>query len=162
MILVTGASGFLGRELVGQLTARGERVRATDRIAQTGVDSPLVEFVSGDLLDAETMYAAKKLLQAQGSSLLEGRQTGLTYDVSSFAAVNFNSTIAGVEDADVVLLIGSNPRWEAPLVNTRLRKIARKGRRIFAIGPEADLGMKVSWLGNDLKLLARASPALVM
>jgi NADH-quinone oxidoreductase subunit G len=114
-----------------------------------------VAAVAGDLLDAETMYAAKKLLQAQGSTLLEGRQTGLTYDVSSLAAVNFNSTIAGIEDADVVLLVGSNPRWEAPLVNTRLRKAHRKGAKVLAIGPEADLGMRVSWLGNDLKLLSK-------
>jgi len=114
-----------------------------------------VAAIAGDLLDAETMYAAKKLLQAQGSTMLEGRQTGLTYDVSSLSAVNFNSTIAGIEDADVVLLVGSNPRWEAPLVNTRLRKVARKGAKIFAIGPEADLGMKVAWLGNDLKLLGK-------
>ena len=114
-----------------------------------------VAAIAGDLLDAETMYAAKKLLQAQGSTLIEGRQTGLTYDVSSLAAVNFNSTIAGIEDADAVLLIGSNPRWEAPLVNTRLRKAARKGAKVFVIGPEADLGMKVTWLGNDLKLLGK-------
>jgi NADH-quinone oxidoreductase subunit G len=114
-----------------------------------------VAAIAGDLLDAETMYAAKKLLQGQGSTLFEGRQTGLTYDTSSLAAVNFNSTIAGIEDADVVLLIGSNPRWEAPLVNTRLRKAQRKGAKIFAIGPEADLGMRVSWIGNDLKLLGK-------
>jgi NADH-quinone oxidoreductase subunit G len=101
------------------------------------------------------MYAAKKLLQGQGSSLIEGRQTGLTYDASSLAAVNFNSTIAGIEDADVVLLVGSNPRWEAPLVNTRLRKAVRKGAKVFAVGPEADLGMRVTWLGNDLKLLGK-------
>ena len=111
--------------------------------------------IAGDLLDAETMYAAKKLLQGQGSSLIEGRQTGLTYDVSSLAAVNFNSTIAGIEDADAVLLVGSNPRWEAPLVNTRLRKAVRKGATVFAVGPEADLGMRVTWLANDLKILGK-------
>jgi NADH-quinone oxidoreductase subunit G len=112
-----------------------------------------VAAIAGDLLDAETMYAAKKLLEGQGSTLLEGRQTGMTYDTSSLSAVAFNSTIAGIETADVVLLVGSNIRWEAPLIATRLRKIARKGGKIFAIGPEADLDMKVRWLGNDLKLL---------
>jgi len=122
-----------------QLKAAGESVAA----------------IAGDLLDAETMYAAKKLLQAQGSSLIEGRQTGLAYDVSSLAAVNFNSTIAGIEDADVVLLVGSNPRWEAPLINTRLRKAQRKGAKVFGLGPEADLGMRVSWIGSDLKLLGK-------
>jgi NADH-quinone oxidoreductase subunit G len=112
-----------------------------------------VAAIAGDLLDAETMYAAKKLLEGQGSTLLEGRQTGMTYDTSTLSTVAFNSTIAGIENADAVLLVGSNIRWEAPLIATRLRKIARKGGRIFAIGPEADLDMKVAWLGNDLKLL---------
>src|SRR4029079_16020798 len=71
------------------------------------------------------------------------------------SAVAFNSTIAGIESADVVLLVGSNVRWEAPLIATRVRKVARKGGKVFAIGPEVDLGMKVEWLGNDLKLLGK-------
>src|SRR5436190_9935539 len=112
-----------------------------------------VAAVAGDLLDAETMYAARQLLEGQRSSLLEGRQTGLAYDVSNLAAVNFNSTIAGIETADVVLLVGSNIRWEAPLIATRVRKVARRGGKVFGIGPEVDLGMKVEWIGNDLKLL---------
>ena len=119
-----------------------------------------VAAIAGDLLDAETMYAAKKLLEGQGSKLLEGRQTGLDYDVSSLSAVAFNSTIAGVESADVVLLVGSNIRWEAPLIATRVRKVVRKGGKVFAIGPEVDLGMKVEWLGDDLKLLGRLPKAV--
>jgi NADH-quinone oxidoreductase subunit G len=119
-----------------------------------------VAAIAGDLLDAETMYAAKKLLQAQGSNLLEGRQTGLSYDTSSLSSVAFNSTIAGIESADAVLLVGSNIRWEAPLIATRVRKIARKGGRIFAIGPQVDLGMKVEWLGDDLKLLGKLPTAV--
>jgi NADH-quinone oxidoreductase subunit G len=99
------------------------------------------------------MYAAKKLLEGQGSRLIEGRQTGLTYDVSSLSAVVFNSTIAGIEDADVLLLVGSNIRWEAPLIATRIRKAVRKGAKIYGVGPEFDMDMPVEWLGNDLKLL---------
>jgi NADH-quinone oxidoreductase subunit G len=121
---------------------------------------PKVAAIAGDLLDAESMYAAKALLKAQGSRLLEGRQTGLDYDVSNLAAVNFNSTIAGIENADVVLLVGSNPRWEAPLVATRLRKIANKGGKIFGIGPETDLAMRVEWLGDDLKLIGKLPKAV--
>jgi NADH-quinone oxidoreductase subunit G len=122
--------------------------------------SSKVAAIAGDLLDAETMYAAKKLLEGQGSTLLEGRQTGLTYDCTSLSAVAFNSTIAGIEDADAVLLVGSNIRWEAPLIATRVRKIARKGGKVFAIGPEVDLGMKVEWLGDDLKLLGKLPKAV--
>src|SRR5918997_950976 len=114
-----------------------------------------VAAIAGDLLDAETMYAAKKLLEGQGSSLLEGRQTGLAYDVSSLSAVAFNSTIAGIENADAVLLVGTNPRWEAPLINMRVRKAVKAGGRAFGIGPEVDLGMRMSWIGNDLKLLGK-------
>ena len=119
-----------------------------------------VAAIAGDLLDAETMYAARKLLEGQGSTLLEGRQTGLTYDCTSLSAVAFNSTIAGIESADAVLLIGSNIRWEAPLIATRVRKVARKGGKVFAIGAEVDLGLKVEWLGDDLKLLGKLPKAV--
>jgi NADH-quinone oxidoreductase subunit G len=112
-----------------------------------------VAAIAGDLLDAETMYAAKALLAGADSKLLEGRQTGLDYDVTSLAAVRFNTPMAELENADVILLVGSNVRWEAPLVNTRLRKAVRRGAKVFAIGPEADLTYKVQWLGNDLSLL---------
>ncbi|QNN66020.1 NADH-quinone oxidoreductase subunit G [Sphingomonas rhizophila] len=114
-----------------------------------------VAAIAGDLLDAETMYAAKALLAGQGSNLLEGRQTGLDYDVTSLAAVRFNTPLSALETADYILLVGSNPRFEASLVNTRLRKAVRRGARVFAIGAEADLTYKAEWLGDDLKLLGR-------
>jgi NADH-quinone oxidoreductase subunit G len=119
-----------------------------------------VAAIAGDLLDAETMYAAKALLAAQGSDLIEGRQTGLTYDCTSLSAVAFNSTIVGIESADVVMLVGSNIRWEAPLIATRVRKVARKGGKVFAIGPEVDLGITTEWLGDDLTLLGKLPQAV--
>jgi len=119
-----------------------------------------VAAIAGDLVDAETMYAAKVLLKAMGSELLEGRQTGLAYDTSNLAAVNFNTTIAGIETADAILLVGTNVRWEAPLVNTRIRKAIKKGAKVFAIGPEVDLTYKVEWLGNDLGLLGKLPAAV--
>ena len=114
-----------------------------------------VAAIAGDLVDCETMFAVKHLVRSMGSDLLEGRQTGLKYDVSSLSAVNFNTTISGVERADVVLLVGTNLRWEAPLVNTRIRKAIKHGAKVFAIGPEVDLTYKVHWLGSELGLLAR-------
>ncbi|WCM27932.1 NADH-quinone oxidoreductase subunit NuoG [Sphingomonas sp. QA11] len=114
-----------------------------------------VAAIHGDLLDCETLYAAKALLGAMGSTLLEGRQTGMDYDATSLAAVNFNTTIAGAETADAILLVGTNLRWEAPLVNTRIRKAIKKGAKVFAIGEETDLTYKVEWLGNDLSLLGK-------
>jgi len=115
--------------------------------------------IAGDLVDCETMYAAKALVKAMGGTLLEGRQTGMDYDTSSLAAVNFNTTIAGTEDADAILLVGTNLRWEAPLVNTRIRKAIKKGAKVFAIGPEIDLTYHVEWLGNDLSVLGKLPKA---
>lgn len=112
-----------------------------------------VAAIAGDLLDAETMYAAKALVKAFGSDLLEGRQTGMAYDTSSLSAVAFNTTIAALEEADAILLVGTNLRWEAPLVNTRVRKAIKRGAKVFAIGPQVDLTYKVEWLGDDLGLL---------
>ena len=119
-----------------------------------------VAAIAGDLADCETMFAAKALVNALGSNLLEGRQTGLDYDVSSLSAVNFNTTIAEVENADVILLVGTNLRWEAPLINTRVRKsVWKKGAKVFAVGPEKDQTYKVSWLGDDASLVAKLPAA---
>jgi NADH-quinone oxidoreductase subunit G len=122
-----------------------------DRLEDAG---DKVAAIAGDLLDAETMYAARKLLEGQGSTLLEGRQGGMDYDVSSLSAVAFNSTVAGIETADVILLVGSNPRWEAPLVNTRILKaVRRNGAQVFSIGPAVDLAYPATNIGDDLSLL---------
>jgi NADH-quinone oxidoreductase subunit G len=114
--------------------------------------------LAGDQVDCETMFAARTLA---GSAMLEGRQTGLAYDTSSLSAVNFNTTIAGIENADVILLVGSDLRREAALVNTRIQKAVRKrGAKVFAIGPVTDLTYKVEWLGDDLSALTKAPKVL--
>jgi len=112
-----------------------------------------VAAIAGDLLDCETMFAAKKLVGALGSSLLEGRQTGMDYDTSSLAAVNFNSTFSGIETADAILIVGSNVRWEAPLVNVRLRKAVKHGARVFLVGQQWDTTFGGEFLGDDLSVL---------
>ena len=114
-----------------------------------------IAVVAGDLVDCETMFAARELMGSLGGTLFEGRQTGLDYDVSSLGAVALNSGIAGLESADAVLLVGTNLRWEAPLLNTRVRKAVRKGgARVFAVGPQVDLTYPVTWLGEGLDALA--------
>ncbi|MEO1044922.1 MAG: NADH-quinone oxidoreductase subunit NuoG [Pseudomonadota bacterium] len=130
-----------------------EAFKAIAKVAKDAGSS--VAAIAGDLVDCETMFAARELVGAMGSSLLEGRQTGMAYDVSNMAAVNFNSGLNGIETADAILLIGTNIRWEAPLANTRIRKAIKRGAKVFAIGPEVDLTYKVEWLGDDLKILKR-------
>ncbi|MXO85395.1 NADH-quinone oxidoreductase subunit G [Altererythrobacter aurantiacus] len=109
--------------------------------------------VAGDLVDCETMFAAKALLGALGSDHLEGRQTGLDYDCSNLAAVNFNSTFEGIENADAILIVGSQVRWEAALVNVRLRKAAKRGAKIFVVGPQWDTTYPATFLGEDAAVL---------
>ncbi|MGB3165733.1 MAG: NADH-quinone oxidoreductase subunit NuoG [Alteraurantiacibacter sp.] len=109
--------------------------------------------IAGDMVDCETMFAAKALLKASGSDLIESRQTGMNYDCSNLAAVNFNSSFEQIENADAVLIVGSHIRWEAPLVNVRLRKAAKRGAKVFVVGPEWETTYPAEFLGNDLAVL---------
>ncbi|RJY08575.1 NADH-quinone oxidoreductase subunit NuoG [Aurantiacibacter aquimixticola] len=109
--------------------------------------------IAGDMVDCETMFGAKALLKASGSDLIESRQTGMDYDCSKLAAVNFNSTFAGIEEADAVLIVGSHIRWEAPLINVRLRKAVKRGAKVFVVGPEWETTYPAEFLGNDTSVL---------
>src|SRR5262249_51507030 len=105
--------------------------------------------ITGDLCDAESMFALKELLGGLGATSLDCRQDGARLDPSCRAGYLFNTTIAGIEQADACLLIGTNPRWEAPLVNARLRKrFLHGGFRVGAIGPTLDLTFPVEMLGE--------------
>jgi NADH-quinone oxidoreductase subunit G len=106
--------------------------------------------IAGDLCDAESMFALMELLAGLGATSLDCRQDGAKLDPLCRAGYLFNTTIAGIEDADACLLIGTNPRWEAPLVNARIRKrFLRGGFRVAAIGSALDLTVPVEMLGND-------------
>jgi NADH-quinone oxidoreductase subunit G len=109
--------------------------------------------VAGDMVDCETMFAAKALVGALGSSLLEGRQTGMNYATANLAAVNFNTTLNDIESADTILIVGSMVRWEAPTVNVRLRKAVKRGAKVFLIGPEWETTFGGEFIGDDLSVL---------
>jgi NADH-quinone oxidoreductase subunit G len=120
-----------------------------------------VAAIAGDQVDCETMFAARELVTGLGGSLFEGRQTGLAYDTSSLAAVAFNTGIANIENADVILLVGSDLRREAALINTRIQKaVRRKGAKVFAIGPQTDLTYRAEFIGTNLGLLAKLPKAV--
>jgi len=128
--------------------------------AADGLTGNAIGGLAGDLAEVESVYALKALLGAYGSSLHEARVDGALYDVSQPASWRFNPTIVGVEHAKAILLVGSNPRWEAPLVNTRIRKAVKKGAKVFAIGPQVDLTYPVEWLGEDIASLGSLPEAL--
>ena len=111
--------------------------------------------VAGDMLDCETMFAAKTLLGALGSTLIESRQTGMDYPTGNLAAVNFNSTFAGIEEADAILIVGSHIRWEAPLLNARIRKAVKRGAKVFIVGPHWETTFPAEFLGDDVEVLGK-------
>jgi NADH-quinone oxidoreductase subunit G len=127
--------------------AIAERVRATtgDRIAA----------IAGDLADCESMAMLGDLMDALEAPHVDCRQDGAQLGAASRAGYLFNTTIQGIEQADACLLIGANPRWEAPLINARLRKRwLAGGFRIGAIGPALDLTYAVEALGAGPRTLA--------
>jgi NADH-quinone oxidoreductase subunit G len=113
-----------------------------------GIDGRKVAFVVGDLVDCETMVLVRELAERLGTPHVDCRQDGAKLDASCRAGYLFNSTIAGIDQADVCLLIGTNPRWEAPVLNARLRKRWRAGGfKMARIGAKADLTYPVEELG---------------
>jgi NADH-quinone oxidoreductase subunit G len=111
--------------------------------------------IAGDLCDAESIFALKEFLTGLGATSLDCRQDGAKLDPRCRAGYLFNTTIAGIERADACLLIGTNPRWEAPLVNARLRKRHLQGGfKIAAIGPTLDLTFPVELLGTGGETLS--------
>ncbi|MGF9692617.1 NADH-quinone oxidoreductase subunit NuoG [Rhizobium sp. 0TCS1.26] len=114
--------------------------------------------IAGDLASVEEMYALKELLGSLGSENMDCRQDGAKLDPSlGRASYIFNPTIQGIEDADALLLIGANPRFEASVLNARIRKRWRRGNfPIGVIGEAGDLRYQYSYLGagpdtlNDL------------
>ncbi|MGR4866838.1 NADH-quinone oxidoreductase subunit NuoG [Caulobacter sp. LARHSG274] len=114
-----------------------------------------VGVIAGDLQDAESLKAAKDLFAALGVKNLDARQDGTVLGYAPRESWLFNSTIAGIENADVILLVGTNPRLEAPVLNARLRKQWLAGKvRIGVIGEQGDLTYDYDYLGAGTKTLS--------
>jgi NADH-quinone oxidoreductase subunit G len=113
-----------------------------------GVPGERIAALAGDLVDAESMVALKDLVEGLGSKNLDCRQDGAAFDTSARAGYLFNTTIAGIEKADAILLIGTNPRWEAALVNARIRKrYLMGGLKVGVIGQQLDMTYPTTYLG---------------
>ena len=115
-----------------------------------------IGFIVGDLVDAETMVMVKELAAAIGTPNVDCRQDGSRLGYGPRSSWLFNSTIAGIEQADAILLVGSDPRHEAAILNARIRKRWRQSgipiARIGAIG--VDLTYPVQDLGAGAQTLS--------
>ena len=112
--------------------------------------------IVGDLAGAEEMFALGDLLSRLGIVSGDCRQDGAKLDPSlGRASYLFNSTIEGIEQADVILLIGANPRLEASVLNARIRKRWRQGGvAVGLVGPKADLAYPFTHIGAGPDALA--------
>uniref|UniRef100_UPI00286C4338 NADH-quinone oxidoreductase subunit NuoG n=1 Tax=Phenylobacterium sp. TaxID=1871053 RepID=UPI00286C4338 len=116
------------------------------RVTATAPDR--IGVIAGDLQDVESMKAALDLFRELGVASTDCRQDGMALGGGPRESWLFNSTIAGIEDADVLLLVGTNPRLEAPVLNARLRRRWLAGAlRIGVIGQQADLTYAYDYLG---------------
>ena len=113
----------------------------------------LVAAIAGNQCDAESMFALKNLMARLGSPNLDCRQDGAKIG-GARSGYLFNSTIAGIDDADALLIIGCNPRVEAAVLNARIRRnwLATQ-MPVAIIGDNADLTYAAQWLGDEAALL---------
>jgi len=123
-----------------------------DRLKQAG--GKRVAAIAGDLADCESMLALKELMVGLRSPHLDCRQDGARLDSSVRASYLFNTTIAGIEKAGACLLIGTDPRREAPVLNARLRKRSVMAEfPVGVVGPAVDLTYDARHLGDDPAVL---------
>jgi NADH-quinone oxidoreductase subunit G len=119
------------------------------------MDGRKVAFILGDQADCETMVMVRELAAGLGSPHVDCRQDGAKISRSDRAEYLFNTTIAGIERADACLLVGTDPRAEAPLVQVRLRKRWNQGGfKVGRIGAPRDLTYPVQDLGAGAQTLA--------
>jgi NADH-quinone oxidoreductase subunit G len=116
-----------------------------------------VGILLGDLVSAEEAFALKDLALKLGIANIDCRQDGTPLgEHGGRAGYIFNSSIAGIEEADAIMLIGTNPRLEAPVLNARIRKrILKGGCLVGVVGEQADLTYGYNYLGAGPESLAQ-------
>ena len=122
----------------------------------SGVSGDKIAAIAGDMADAESMLLLKELFSSIECHNIDCRQDGAKLDNLVRTSYIFNTTIAGIEEADACLLIGTNPRKEASLVNARLRKryLDLKGDfPVGVIGQDYDLTYKTNFLGESPEII---------
>jgi NADH-quinone oxidoreductase subunit G len=118
-------------------------------------DPAKIGVIAGDLCSAEEMKAAKDLFGALGVTSMDCRQDGAKLGGDSRQSYLFNSTIAGIEDSDAILIIGANPRFEASIINTRIRKTwLHNDTQLGVIGEAVDLTYDYEHVGTSAADLA--------
>lgn len=139
----------------GQLV-KGSWTQAFETIAlkMNGIPSESIAAIAGDLIDCEAMFCLKELMDKLGCKNYDCRQDGNSVPIKYRGDYLFNTTISGIEKADALLLIATNPRHEASMLNARIRKRFNQGNfPIALIGPKVSLNYDFQYLGNEARIL---------
>ncbi len=110
--------------------------------------------LAGDLMNVEAIYALKKLTESLNGKF-ECRTDGSRIPINDRSGYVGNATISDIDACSSILLVGTNPRKEAPVLNARLRKAWLNGAKIQLVGEEVDLTYEYEKLGNDRESLEK-------
>ena len=125
-------------------------VNITQEISKRGKENTLA--LSGKFTDIETLFSAKSFLQSLGSNYFDCRYDNVQFIENQRASYLFNSSIQEIDNADAILLIGTNPRWEACVLNARIRKAyINNDCKIGLIGKKLDLTYKYEHLSERIE-----------
>jgi len=109
--------------------------------------------VIGDQVDIETGYAVKKFMKNFGENNVECRTDNQAIIHNNIESIRFNTPLTEIENADLIILGGTNPRIEAPIINHKIFKAYNNFAEIFNIGENLDLNYPTHQIGNDLSNL---------
>ena len=154
--------GLLTQRLDAPMLKNNGRLEETDwRLALSELKNLIektnpdkIAILLGDFVDTETAFLTKKISEDLNIKNIECRQEGCRIPFNHRSQYLFNSSINGIEDADCILIVGSNVREEAPIINSRLRKqVISKNIPVGLIGENFDLTFDHKYLGNDVNIL---------
>jgi len=109
--------------------------------------------IIGDQVDIETGYAVKKFMKNFGENNVECRTDNQAIIHNNIESIRFNTPLTEIENADLIILGGTNPRIEAPIINHKIFKAYNNFAEIFNIGENLDLNYPTHQIGNDLSNL---------
>ena len=107
----------------------------------------------GDQVDIETGYAIKKFMKNFGDNNVECRTDNQAIIQNNVESIRFNTPLTDIENADLIIIGGTNPRIEAPIINHKIFKAYNNFAEIFNIGENLDLNYPTHQLGEDLSNL---------
>ena len=105
--------------------------------------------VAGALTDVESMFVMKQMMESLGSSNYDCRENGSLLNNEHRALYTFNTTIERIPETDSCLIVGCNPRFDAPIVNAKIRQAYLNGAKVATIAESADLSYPAKELGNN-------------